>query len=163
MKINFNLKNLNPALKIFLKSFLIYTSIFFIIIVFIISAAGCSKKVDIKTLLKSKLSGEDEMNAAVDAVDNFFKYLQSDSLSEAFNLISSKDKSNHNFDDFKKEFKNVTKIVEVKINWVEVKNNIANVGIDLTDSYDNEEKVYKDLVVSLVKEEDGSWKINFWD
>ena len=42
-------------------------------------------------------------------------------------------------------------------------NNIAEVGFDLIDSYDNEEKAYKDLVVSLIKEEDGSWKINFWD
>jgi len=45
---------------------------------------------------------------------------------------------------------------------VEIKNNIANVGIDLTDLYDGEEKVYKDLIVSLLKGEDGSWGINFW-
>jgi hypothetical protein len=78
-------------------------------------------------------------------------------------MISTQDKSTHNMDDFKKELENVTQIVDIEINWVEVKNNIADVGIDLVDTYDNEEKVYKDLVVSLVKEEDGSWKINFWD
>ena len=127
------------------------------------SLAGCSKKVDIKTIVKNKLSGEDAMNAAVAVVDDFFKNLKSGNLVESFNLISSQDKINHDINDFKKELENVTQIVNIKINWVEVKNNIADVGIDLTDSYDNEEKVYKDIVVSLVKEEDGSWKINFWD
>ena len=127
------------------------------------SLARCSKKVDIKTIVKNKLSGEDAMNAAVAVVDDFFKNLKSGNLVESFNLISSQDKINHGINDFKKELENVTQIVDIKINWVEVKNNIADVGIDLTDSYDNEEKVYKDIVVSLVKEEDGSWKINFWD
>ena len=127
------------------------------------SLAGCSKKVDIKTIVKNKLSGEDAMNAAVAVVDDFFKNLKSGNLGESFNLISSQDKINHGINDFKKELENVTQIVDIKINWVEVKNNIADVGIDMTDSYDNEEKVYKDIVVSLVKEEDGSWKINFWD
>jgi len=127
------------------------------------SLAGCSKKVDIKTIVKNKLSGEDAMNAAVAVVDDFFKNLKSGNLGESFNLISSQDKINHDINDFKKELENVTQIVDIKINWVEVKNNIADVGIDLTDSYDNEEKVYKDIIVSLVKEEDGSWKINFWD
>ena len=127
------------------------------------SLAGCSKKVDIKTIVKNKLSGEDAMNAAVAVVDDFFRNLKSGNLEESFNLISSQDKITHDINDFKKELENVTQIVDIKINWVEVKNNIADVGIDLSDSYDNEEKVYKDLVVSLVKEEDGSWKINFWD
>ncbi|MCE5329357.1 hypothetical protein LLG07_03360 [bacterium] len=125
--------------------------------------AGCSTKVDIKTLIKSRLSGDNEMNAAVTVVDNFFKFLIAGNTDKAYSLISSKDKKSHNPDDFKKELKNVTEIVEIEINWVEVKNNIANVGIDLTDNYDDEEKVYKDLIVSLVKEEDGNWKINFWD
>jgi len=127
------------------------------------SLAGCSKKVDIKTIVKNKLSGEDAMNAAVAVVDDFFKNLKSGNLVESFNLISSQDKINHDINDFKKELENVTQIVDIEINWVEVKNNISDVGIDLTDSYDNEEKVYKDIIVSLVKEEDGSWKINFWD
>jgi predicted RNA-binding protein with PUA domain len=134
-----------------------------IILVLAFSLAGCSKKVDMTTLLKNKLSGEDEMNAAVAVVDDFFKNLKSGNLEESFNLISSQDRLAHGINDFKKELENVTQIVNIEINWVEVKNNIADVGIDLVDSYDNEEKVYKDMVVSLVKEEDGSWKINFWD
>ena len=164
IQLNFKFKNLKQEKsKIPLKSFLTYGFIFFLILIFIVSLPACSKKVDIKTLLESKLTGEDQMNAAVGVVDNFFKYVQSNNLEEAFKLISTKDKSKHSFEDFKNEFKNVTKIVEYKLNWVEVKNNIAEVGFDLIDSYDNEEKAYKDLVVSLIKEEDGSWKINFWD
>ncbi|MHB1443436.1 MAG: hypothetical protein ACYCXO_11900, partial [Candidatus Humimicrobiaceae bacterium] len=124
---------------------------------------GCSKKVEMTTLLKNKLSGEDAMNAAVAVVDDFFRNLKSGNLEESFNLISSQNRLTHDINDFKKELENVTQIVDIEINWVEVKNNIADVGIDLVDSYDNEEKVYKDIVVSLVKEEDGSWKINFWD
>ena len=145
------------------KSILVYLIIFLLIFSFMSLLTCCSKRVDIKTLLKNKLSRDDEMNAAVGIVDKFFKALEAENMDEAFKLISSKDKTNHNFNEFKKEFRNVTKIIEIEINWVEVKNNIANVGIDLVDSYDNEEKVYKDLVVSLIKEKDGSWKINFWD
>ena len=137
--------------------------IFLFILVLAFPLAGCSKKVDVKTLLKNKLSGEDAMNAAVAVVDDFFRNLKSGNLEESFKLISSQDKLTHDINDFKKELENVTQIVDIEINWVEVKNNISNVGIDLTDSYDNEEKVYKDIIVSLVKEEDGSWKINFWD
>ncbi len=134
-----------------------------LILILAFASAGCSKKVDIQTILKNKMSGEDAMNAAVKVVDDFFKNLMAGNLEESFSMISTQDKSTHNMDDFKKELENVTQIVDIEINWVEVKNNIADVGIDLVDTYDNEEKVYKDLVVSLVKEEDGSWKINFWD
>src|SRR5665647_1667951 len=119
--------------------------IFLFILVLAFPLAGCSKKVDVKTLLKNKLSGEDAMNAAVAVVDDFFRNLKSGNLVESFNLISSQDKINHDINDFKKELENVTQIVDIKINWVEVKNNISDVGIDLTDSYDNEEKVYKDI------------------
>jgi hypothetical protein len=66
-------------------------------------------------------------------------------------------------EDFKKEFLSVTKVVSIEINWVEVKNNIATVGIDMTDTYDGEEKIYKDMLISLVKDKDESWKINFWN
>ncbi|MHB1253792.1 MAG: hypothetical protein ACYCZ1_06450 [Candidatus Humimicrobiaceae bacterium] len=133
------------------------------ILVLVFPLSGCSKKVEMTTLLKNKLSGEDAMNAAVAVVDDFFRNLKSGNLEESFNLISSQNRLTHDINDFKKELENVTQIVDIEINWVEVKNNIADVGIDLVDSYDNEEKVYKDIVVSLVREEDGSWKINFWD
>ena len=140
--------------------------IFTVILIVLISVfmlSGCSQKTGMASLLKSKLSSEDAMNSAVAVVDDFFKNMMSGNLEESFNLISSQDKLTHDMDDFKKELENVTTIIDIEINWVEVKNNIADVGIDLVDRYDSEEKVYKDIVVSLVKEEDGSWKINFWD
>jgi hypothetical protein len=138
-------------------------SILLILALALPALTGCSRKVDIQTLLKGKLSSEDSMNAAVSVVNDFFKNMESGNLESAYKLISSKNRSTHSMEDFKKELENVTQIIAIEINWVEVKNNIADVGLDLVDSYDNEEKVYKDMVVSLVKEEDGSWKINFWD
>lgn len=137
-------------------------AIFFMMISAII-LSGCSNKVDVTALVKNKLSGEDAMNSAVAVVDDFFKNMMSGNLEESFNLVSTQDRLDHDLNDFKIELENVTQIVDIDINWVEVKNNIADVGVDLVDSYDNEEKVYKDIIVSLVKEEDGSWKINFWD
>lgn len=67
----------------------------------------------------------------------------------------------YTLDDFKEAMKNVTKITKIEINWVEVKNNVALVCIDLYDTYDGEEKIFKDIIVSLIKEND-EWKINFW-
>jgi hypothetical protein len=37
------------------------------------------------------------------------------------------------------------------------------VEIDLIDYYDGEEKIYKDILVSLIKDENESWKIKFWN
>ncbi len=68
----------------------------------------------------------------------------------------------YTFEDFKNELKNVTDITKVEINWVKVKNNIAIVGIDLYDTYDGEEKIFKELIVSLLKDSNNEWKINFW-
>ena len=136
-------------------------TIFFSITAFL--SFGCSSKTDIKTLVRNKLTSEDEMNITVNIVEDFFSYLKSEDYEKAYELLSVKDKEKHDFTVFQEELKNVTKVIEVEINWVEIKNNIANVGIDLTDIYDKEEKVYKDLIVSLLKEEDGSWGINFWN
>ena len=83
------------------------------------------------------------MNVAVAIVEEFFNHLKSEDYEKAYGLLSLKDKRKHDLSDFKEEFKNVTRIIEVETNWVEIKNNIANVGIDLTDLYDGEEKVYK--------------------
>ena len=58
--------------------------------------------------------------------------------------------------------RSAAQIVSYETNWAEVKNNIAVVGIDLIDTYDGEEKIYKDLQISLIKDEDEGWKINFW-
>ena len=138
-----------------------------IIIIFfafsISSLSGCSNKVDVKDIVKSKFSNEKAMNDAIKTVDDFFKFLKDKNFDKAYELISTKDKTKHDIEYFKKDLQNMTQIVEVEINWVEVKNNIASVGIDLVDTYDGEEKVYKDLVVSLIKEEDESFKISFWD
>lgn len=142
-----------------INTVLIFAIIFFAAIIIL---TGCSGRTDIKTLVKNKLTSEDEMNVAVGIVEEFFNHLKSEDYEKAYGLLSLKDKEKRGLSDFKEELKSVTRIVEVEINWVEVKNNVANVGIDLTDSYDNEEKVYKDLIVSLLKGEDGSWGINFW-
>ncbi len=146
--------------KILIGIALIFTMLFFIAAFL---SAGCSNKTDIKSFVKNKLTSEDEMDMAVSIAEDFFNCMKSGDYEKAYELLSVKDKEKHDFEAFKEELKNVTKIIKFEINWVEIKNNIANVGIDLTDLYDNEEKVYKDLIVSLLKEEDGSWGINFWN
>jgi len=103
------------------------------------------------------------MNEVVEIVDVFFDLLIDKDYEGAYWYISSRDKSQKNLEGFKDEFKDVTDIVSININWVEIKNNIAMVGIDLTDSYDGEEKLFKDIEVSLIKEEDGDWQIVFWN
>ena len=146
--------------RIYLNIAVIFIVLFLLTLFF---SSGCSSRTDIKTLVKNKLTSEDDMNIAVSIVENFFNYLKSEEYDKAYELLSAKDKDKHDFTEFEEELKNVTRIVEVEINWVEVKNNIANVGIDLIDIYDDEEKVYKDLIISLIKDEDGSWGINFWN
>jgi len=146
--------------RIYLNIAVIFIVLFLLTLFFL---SGCSSRTDIKTLVKNKLTSEDDMNIAVSVVENFFNYLKSEEYDKAYELLSAKDKAKHDFTEFEEELKNITRIVEVEINWVEVKNNIANVGIDLIDIYDDEEKVYKDLIISLIKDEDGSWGINFWN
>ena len=98
----------------------------FIIIVFfvlsIFSLSGCSDKVDVKDIVKSKFSNEKAMNNAVKTVDDFFKFLKDKNFDKAYELISTKDKAKHDLEYFKKDLQNMTQIVEVEINWVEVKN-----------------------------------------
>jgi hypothetical protein len=84
-------------------------------------------------------------------------------LEEAYNYIYIEEDSDKTVDDFIEEFSDVTRIVSFDINWVELKNNIAIVGIDLVDDYDGEEKLYKDLQISLIKDGNEEWKINFWN
>jgi hypothetical protein len=148
-----NKKGISPGL---LLIFIILAVIFFLL-------SACSNKTDIKALLKDKLKKNDEMSIAVSVVEDFFDYIKDEKYEKAYDFLSSKDKEKHSPEEFEEEFKNVTQITSFEIKWVEVKNNIANVGMDLTDFYDNDEKVYKDLTVSLLKEEDGSWGINFWN
>lgn len=125
--------------------------------------SACSQYGQIKDYFVSRFTAEKEMDKAVKVVEVFFNALMDSDYEKAYKYISSEDKKNNSLEDFKDEFNNVTQIVSIEINWVEVKNNVAIVGIDLTDFYDGEEKIYKDIKVSLVKEEDDSWRINFWN
>ena len=128
-----------------------------------INFSGCTLSSNIKSFFEGKISDEAEKDKVVEIVSIFFNLLVDKDYGRAYRYISNKDKSQKNLEGFKDEFKNVTDIVSIKIKWVEVKNNIAVVGMDLTDSYDGEEKVFKDIEVSLIKEEDGDWKIVFWN
>lgn len=123
---------------------------------------ACTTFSDIAGFFKEKLSAEDERDKAAETVDVFFNLLIDKNYGEAYEYLSSGDREQRSQDDFSDEFKDVTGIVSIKIKWAEVKSNIAVVGIDLTDFYDGEEKLFEDIEVSLIKEEDGSWKIVFW-
>lgn len=128
-----------------------------------INFSGCTFSSNIKSFFEGKFSDESEKDEVVEIVKIFFNLLVDKDYERAYGYISSKRKSRGNLEDFSGEFKNVTDIVSINIKWVEVKNNIAVVGMDLTDFYDGEEKVFKDIEVSLIKEEDGDWKIVFWN
>jgi len=124
---------------------------------------GCGIIDDGRVLVNERFSSDKEMDAAVETVDIFFNLLMEKNYREAYKYLSSEDKSSRSEQDFIMEFSDITDIVTIEINWVEVKNNIALVGIDIIDNYDSEEKMYKDIEVSLIKEEDESWKIVFWN
>jgi len=123
---------------------------------------SCAPVEKIKAGITNKFTSEQELDSALQVAEEFFDALMDNDYPRAYGLISSEDKKGRSLEDFEQEFKDVTQIVWIKMNWVEVKNNIAVVCIDFIDSYDGTEKTYKDRKVSLVKEEDGSWKINFW-
>lgn len=147
------------------KYIILLGRIFLLILVLFlcISFSACTVSSDIKNFFEEKFSDESEEDKVVKIVDLFFNLLIDKDYEEAYWYISSRDKSQKSLEDFSNEFNDVTGIVSIKKNWVEIKNNIAVVGIDLTDSYDGEEKVFKDIEVSLIKEEDGNWKIVFWN
>lgn len=156
-------------LSIFLKRYeyryksLIAGSFLVILVLFLCAGlCSCTAFSDMKGFFKEKFSVESEMNKATETVDVFFNFLIDKNYRKAYEYLSSSDKARFSPDDFSDEFRNVTEIVSIDIKWVEVKSNIAIVGIDLTDFYDGEEKVFEDIEVSLVKEEDESWKIVFW-
>ncbi len=125
--------------------------------------SACTLFGSIKDFFADKFSAEDEMSEVVDAAEAFFSLLMDKNYNEAYEYISSEDKLRGSPEDFSEEFINVTDIISININWVEIKSNIAMVGMDLTDCYDGEEEVYRDIEVSLIKEEDNSWKIVFWE
>jgi len=154
---NISFKN-HKYITLLVRSFLLVL-IFFLCINF----SACTISSNIKSFFKEKFSDEAKKNEVVKIVDVFFNLLIDKDYEEAYGYISNRDKSKKSLEDFSNEFKNVTDIVSINKNWVEIKNNIAVVGMDLTDSYDGEEKVFKDIEVSLIKEEDGDWKIVFWN
>jgi hypothetical protein len=123
---------------------------------------GCNILEGGKDFLAERFSNEKQMEAAVETVDIFFELLVKKDYSGAYEYISSENKDSRSRQDFIMEFSDVTDIVSVEINEIEIKNNIAIVSIDMIDSYDGEKKMYKDIEVSLIKEEDENWKIVFW-
>lgn len=125
--------------------------------------SGCTFFSNAKDFFIDKFTIDDEIEEITEIVDEFFNLLIDKEYEKAYEYISSKDKSVSSSEDFSNEFKDVTNIVSIDIRWVDIKNNLAVVGIDLTDSYDGEEKVFKEIEVSLLREEDESWKIVFWD
>ena len=150
-----------PCLRYRINSLLLLKVSLFIVLC--LALTSCSTIDEGKEFIAGSLSGGDEMDEAVEVVDMFFGLLVEKDYQGAYGYISSADRKKRSEQEFISEFSDVTDIIKVEINWVEVKNNIALVGIDIIDSYDGQEKMYKDLEVSLVKEEDGKWKIVFWD
>ena len=134
-----------------------------VIITILFSFPGCTFFNSARESVSERFTGNKEMDKAVETVDTFFGFVIEEDLEKAYQYISSKDKESRELDDFTREFANITKIINIEINWVEINNNIAIVGIDLLERYDGEEKLLKDIEVSLVKEEDESWKVVFWD
>ena len=134
-----------------------------VILILFLSLTGCTFYENVKESITERFTGEEEMEKAVAAVEIFFDLVINEDLEQAYLYISSKDKESRDFEDFTGEFANITKIITIEVNWVELKNNIAVVGIDLLERYDGEEKLFKAIEVSLVKEEDESWKVVFWD
>ncbi len=127
------------------------------------SMAGCTVIDTAGEYLYGKFSSEKEMDRAVEVAEVFFDLLMEEDYSRAYEYISSSDRDRGSEQDFVDEFKNITKIIGADINWIEIKGNTALLGVDLLDSYDGEEKMYKDIELSLIKEEDGNWKVAFWE
>ena len=166
--------------KIFITT-LVAAFAIIIILSSLVFLTGCEKINGLKNDILDRFNSEKQSEAAVAVVSQFFNFLIAQDYDSAYALIyvltepteptetpetsetSEMPESPKTLEDFKKEFLSVTKIVSFEINWVEVKNNIAIVGIDMIDTYDGEEKIYKDIQVSLVKDKDESWKINFWN
>ena len=127
-----------------------------------LSFSGCTFFSNVKSFFTDKFSADEEIEEVAVIVNEFFDLLIDKEYEEAYEYLGSKDRSKGDPDDFSDEFKDVTDIVSINIKWVDIKNNLAVVGMDITDSYDGEEKVFKDVEVSLLREEDESWKIVFW-
>ncbi len=156
MRINF--------LKIYKNKILTLRILVIILAIFLcLNFSGCTFFSNVKSFFTDKFSVDEEIEEVTEIVNTFFDLLIDKEYKKAYEYISSKDKSGNSPEDFFDEFKDVTDIVSIDIKWVDIKNNLAVVGMDLTDSYDGEEKVFKEIEVSLLREDDESWKIVFWD
>jgi len=138
---------------------MIFLAIFLLCLVF----TSCQQVQQTKDFITSKFSSDKEIDEVIEVVNEFFNMLMEKDYDSAYKYIYIDGEKNNTLDNFKKEMGNVTDIVSIDINSVEIKNNIALVEIDLIDYYDGEEKIYKDILVSLVKDENESWKIKFWN
>ena len=134
-----------------------------VILLAIMAFSGCSMITDFKDNIVSRINKSDTEKAAVQTVQEFFDAVIESDYERAYSYIYTEKQAARTFKDFEDEFKDVTSIIEVQSKWIEVKNNIAVVGIDLIDTYDGEEKIYKDIEVSLIKDSADNWKINFWN
>jgi hypothetical protein len=148
--------------RIFIET-LASIAIILIILSSLVFLSGCEKIAGLKNDILDRFNSEKQSDAAVAIVSQFFNFLIVQDYDSAYNLVYKLPESPKTLEDFKREFLSVTKIVSIEINWIEIKNNIAIVGVDMIDTYDGEEKIYKDIQVSLVKDKDESWKINFWN
>ena len=142
---------------------LVMVILVFLLVLFSQSLFGCTIIDSAGEYLYGKFSSEKEMDRAVETAGIFFDLLMEEDYRQAYEYISSSDKDRGSEQDFVDEFKDITRIIGADINWIEIKGNIALLGVDLLDSYDGEEKMYKDIELSLIKEEDGSWKVVFWE
>ncbi len=130
---------------------------------FCLFLTSCDQLGTLKDNILNKFTNSKEEESTVKVVEDFFNALIGKNYEAAFQNIYNPG-GKKSLDDFKSELASMTDIVSIDINWVEINNNIAVVGIDLIDTYDGEEKLYKDMRVSLLKEkETNAWKINFWD
>jgi hypothetical protein len=127
------------------------------------SLYSCTVLSNMKDYVRDKIFLDDDMDRAVETVDDFFALLIARDYEQAYGYLSKEDRLRGDAGDFRDEFKDVTDIVSIHINSVEIKNNIAIVNIDIIDSYDGEEKTFTDIGVSLIREEDEDWEIAFWD
>ncbi len=139
--------------------------ILFIILILLscVNFSACTFFSNIKSFFIDKFSVDEEIGEVTVIVNEFFDLLIDKEYEKAYEYLSREDRSMGDPEDFSDEFKDVTDIVSIDIKWVDIKNNLAVVGMDLTDSYDGEEKVFKEIEVSLLREDDESWKIVFWD
>jgi len=156
MRVNF--------LKIYKNKIMTLRILVIILAIFLcLNFSGCTFFSNVKSFFIDKFSVDEEIGEVTEIVNAFFDLLINREYEKAYEYLSSEDRSMCDPEDFSDEFKDVTDIVSIDIKWVDIKNNLAVVGIDITDSYDGEEKVFKDIEVSLLREEDESWKIVFWN